>query len=356
MRRLLEDLMFDLLKAYSPTGSEEKAVRKYVEFISSLGLAEVYVDNVGNAIVDYGGGDKWVLLAGHIDTVAGELPVSYDGSVFRGRGAVDAKGPLVAMTIGALEATKYLGSRCRVTVAALVGEEGRSPGARALIRSLSSSSARPTAIIVGEPSGCDGVVIGYRGSIKLKLKCLGSGGHSSDPGRGVSAIEELINLWLDLKALASSTLGLSIGMNYIVGGGFFSVIPKECEALIDIRIPVEHELNDVKSKLHDVFVNRSRMCTYEVAEETPPVKVSVNVPIARALVRAIIKNGLRPVPAVKLGTSDMNLLVSLTNNIVSYGPGNPELSHTDYEEINIDELELGAKIYRDAIINYCYSS
>ncbi len=353
MRKLLEELMLELLKAYSPTGYEEKAVKRYVEIVGSIGIGRVYVDEVGNAIVDCGeGNSRWVLLAGHIDTVPGELPVSYDGNIFKGRGAVDAKGPLVAMTVGALEASRHVGSGCRVTVAALVGEEGRSPGARALINDMINKGVRPSAIIVGEPSGCDGVVIGYRGSIKLRLKCVGSGGHSSDPNRGVSAIEELINLWLGMKSLSTS-LQVSIGMNYIRGGEAFSVIPRECEALLDIRIPVDQGLPMIRSKIIEYISSSSSRCVPEMVEETPPVKVSVNTPIVRALIRSIIRNGLRPIPSIKLGTSDMNLLVNLTNNIVSYGPGKPELSHTDYEEISINELELGAKVYRDAVIEYC---
>jgi LysW-gamma-L-lysine carboxypeptidase len=345
MRKLLEDLMLRLLKTYSPTGSEELAVKAYTDFLKSIGVNTVEVDDVGNALFTYGFGSKWLLLAGHIDTVEGELPVSYDGKVFRGRGAVDAKGPLVSMTIGALEALKYLDtSKYRVTVAALVGEEGRSPGAKALIR----RGLKPTAIVVGEPSGCDGVVIGYRGSIKLRLVCRGTGGHSSNPEGGISAIEEFINTWLKLKEL-SKTLNVSIGMNYISGGQLFSVIPKLCEGVIDVRVPIGMKLSDVKSKIDALL---STYCSYEVIDETPPVRVSVNVPVVRALVRAIIKNGLKPSPAIKLGTSDMNLLVSLTDNIVSYGPGRSELAHTDREEISIEELELGAKVYKDLILEF----
>jgi LysW-gamma-L-lysine carboxypeptidase len=138
-------------------------------------------------------------------------------------------------------------------------------------------------------------------------------------------------------------------MNYISGGQLFSVIPKLCEGVIDVRVPIGMKLSDVKSKIDALL---STYCSYEVIDETPPVRVSVNVPVVRALVRAIIKNGLKPSPAIKLGTSDMNLLVSLTDNIVSYGPGRSELAHTDHEEVSIEELELGAKVYKDLILEF----
>lgn len=346
MRNLLEELMLELLKSYSPTGSELEAINKYVNIVSSLGLGEVTVDEVGNALLNYGNGSNWLLLAGHIDTVPGELPVSYDGKTFRGRGAVDAKGPLVALTVGALEAFKELKNKdVRVTIAALVGEEGRSPGAKALIK----RGLRPKAIVVGEPSGCDGVVIGYRGSVKLSIKCYGSGGHSSNPEAGTSAIDEFIESWLKLKESLREDQQLRITINYISGGQPFSVIPKECVGILDLRIPIGLQVDAVKSKINGLL---TKQCSYEVIDETPPIKVGVNTPIVRALIRSIIKNGLKPSPAVKSGTSDMNLLSSLTDNIVSFGPGRPELSHSDREEISIDELELGTKIVRDTVLEY----
>ncbi len=346
MRNLLEELMLELLKTYSPTGNELEASSKYANIVKSVGIGDVEVDEVGNVILSYGEGSRWLLLAGHIDTVAGELPVSYDGKTFRGRGAVDAKGPLVAMTVGALEAFKRLNTEeFKVSVAALVGEEGRSPGARALIK----RGMRPSAIIVGEPSNCDGVVIGYRGSIKLGVKCFGSGGHSSRPEGGTSAIEEFIALWLRIKELSKAYQDLSVSINYVHGGQTFSVIPKECEGIIDVRVPIGSKIETLKSELSRVISNK---CMSETIDETPPIKVSVNVPIVRALIRSIIKNGLKPSPVIKSGTSDMNLLATLTTNIVSYGPGRSELSHTDWEEITIEELELGARIYRDTILGF----
>ncbi|MEM0453787.1 MAG: N-acetyl-lysine deacetylase [Sulfolobales archaeon] len=346
MKNLLEELMLELLKAYSPTGKEFNAINKYVDIVRSLGTGEVIIDEVGNALFTYGEGSKWLLLAGHIDTVPGELPVSYDGNIFRGRGAVDAKGPLVAMTVGAVEAFNKLNTRdVKVTVAALVGEEGRSHGARALIR----KNLKPNAIVIGEPSGCDGVVIGYRGSIKLNIKCYGSGGHSSNPELGISAVEELIKSWIRIKESLRTNNQVSVGINYIHGGEPFSVIPKECEGMIDLRIPIGLRTEDVKTRINELL---SEKCTYELIDETPPIKVGVNAPIVRALVRSIIKNGLKPSPVIKSGTSDMNLLSSLTENIVSFGPGKSELSHSDYEEISIKELELGASIIRDTILEY----
>jgi acetylornithine deacetylase/succinyl-diaminopimelate desuccinylase-like protein len=81
-----------------------------------------------------------VMFNVHLDTVAGVQPVGFDGTRFTGRGAIDAKGPAVALLAGvraALEAEPRLRSGTRVLIQAVSGEEGGalgSYGTRPLVR------------------------------------------------------------------------------------------------------------------------------------------------------------------------------------------------------------------------------
>ncbi|WNV88986.1 M20/M25/M40 family metallo-hydrolase [Umezawaea sp. Da 62-37] len=72
-----------------------------------------------------------VMFNVHLDTVAGVEPVGYDGAVFRGRGAIDAKGPAVALLAGvraAVAADPSLAVRTRILIQAVAGEEGGAMG------------------------------------------------------------------------------------------------------------------------------------------------------------------------------------------------------------------------------------
>ena len=51
----------------------------------------------------------------------------------------------------------------------------------------------------------------------------------------------------------------------------------------------------------------------------------------------------------KTGSSDMNLLVRLTENIVTYGPGDSSLDHTDMEYIDTEEYLKSIDILETAI-------
>ncbi|SMF50768.1 M20/M25/M40 family metallo-hydrolase [Streptomyces sp. Amel2xC10] len=81
-----------------------------------------------------------VMFNVHLDTVAGREPVGFDGERFTGRGAIDAKGPAVALLAGvraALDSAPGLAAGTRVLIQAVSGEEGGAMGVfgtRPLIR------------------------------------------------------------------------------------------------------------------------------------------------------------------------------------------------------------------------------
>lgn len=72
-----------------------------------------------------------VMFNVHLDTVAGLEPVGFDGRRFTGRGAIDAKGPAVALLAGiraALAAAPDRLADTRVLIQAVSGEEGGAMG------------------------------------------------------------------------------------------------------------------------------------------------------------------------------------------------------------------------------------
>lgn len=75
--------------------------------------------------------DRTIMFNVHLDTVAGMEPVGFDGIRFTGRGAIDAKGPAVALLAGLRAARAVepaIGSEVGVLVQAVAGEEGGAMG------------------------------------------------------------------------------------------------------------------------------------------------------------------------------------------------------------------------------------
>ena len=166
------ELLVDLVSTPSPSGEEEEAAEVLVDFFERHGR-EVSVDEVGNVRAP---ADDTVLMTSHIDTVPGNIPVKVQDGELWGRGSVDATGPLAAMAVAAVETG--------VSFAGVVEEETTSSGARFLCE----DRAEPEAVINGEPSGWEGITLGYRGFLDGTYGATSQSGHSSRPD--MNAIEE----------------------------------------------------------------------------------------------------------------------------------------------------------------------
>ena len=66
-----------------------------------------------------------------MDTVPGIIPVRVDGDYIYGRGASDAKAPLIAMLLGASDFPKQNGT---IIFAGVVDEEGNATGIKNLVK------------------------------------------------------------------------------------------------------------------------------------------------------------------------------------------------------------------------------
>ena len=74
-----------------------------------------------------------ILLCGHMDTVAGHLPLRIEEGKRYARGAVDATRPLAAMIMAAVDAAKEPSFKGKILVACVVDEEATSQGVKHLI-------------------------------------------------------------------------------------------------------------------------------------------------------------------------------------------------------------------------------
>ncbi|MEN2974925.1 MAG: N-acetyl-lysine deacetylase [Candidatus Caldarchaeales archaeon] len=339
-----KSLLIDLLKSYTPPGYEfrlEPVLRRWAD---ELGFDEFYVDDVGNIFLRCGSGGKTVLLAGHLDTVPGEIDVRIDGDTVWGRGAVDAKSSLAAFILGA--AWSILDrSSLRVYAVGLVQEEDSGLGARHLV----NSNFKADHIIVGEPTNF-GIAVAYRGSILVRVLTTAHGGHSSAPYMGESALDKLLKFINLLKGRFSgdSYEEVSHAVTVLRAGDWFGSLPDSGEAYINIRYPSKYSPEEIIEELR-LFADESDV-DLQVNSIDRPVEVSVNVEVVRAMVKSILKMGLKPRIVKKTGTSDMNTLVNISKSIAAFGPGDSKLSHTRYEWIKISDIVLGARVISNTLL------
>lgn len=324
-----------LLEAYSPSGEEADGVAAFGGIARELGYV-VRTDPAGNGIASKGSGRPLVVYLGHIDTVEGSIPVRIDGRRVFGRGACDAKGPLLAALLAGAEASG--GGEIRVIAA--VGEETDSRGARALIPEV-----RPDFVIGGEPSGWEGLAIGYKGDLRVLVTFQGSRSHLSSPSPSTT---ERALAWLD-RARAPP----------VDGGGSFGVLTSKVvsirttgtggservDVVLDLRLPPGVSTSMARSALPALTEEDS----IQVLVEVEPFLSERTDPVVRALTSGIRAAGGRPTYLKKGGTSDLNLAAPLWGKGgAAYGPGDSHLDHTDLESLDLDELERAVRVLRHA--------
>lgn len=343
VREYAVNLLMRMLKTYSPTGREDSLSHLLVNELQKQGF-KTYIDEVGNAIGEFGSGELTVLLCGHMDTVPGRLPIKKQEGIIYGRGAVDAKAPLAALIVAASLLRNEV--PFRLIVAGTIEEEGQSRG----IKHLIDRNVTADYTIFGEPSGVRNINIAYKGSLHLKLKCTTKSGHSSAPWLHCNAVEEAFTIYQQIKKMTleykkeeSWFYSLTSSLTQIKGGSVFSTIPSRCTMHINMRIPPSTSLSSIIEEIKHIiqtYESQGRVSvTMEIIDSCPPYEADKNSLLVRSIaygIRRVTKN--QAVLVRRTGSGDMNLFGSVRKTpIITYGPGDSHLDHTSNEQIAIKE-------------------
>ncbi len=351
-------LLTRLLEIYSPSGREEEVSNFLAKEMENLGF-RVQKDGIGNVIGEIGRGKPIILLCGHIDTVAGYIPVRVENGKLYGRGAVDAKASLAAMIVASSTLAKE-GLSNRILVVGVIDEEGSSKGIKHLIK----EGISPDYAIFGEPSGVEKITVGYKGSLRLKITCRTQTGHSAAPWLYESAIERAFEIWREIHKLhlppeksGSRFYSITSCLTKIKGGEAASRVPSKCISHLDLRVPPQFTSRQVFDEVSKIIKryqidNPKVSVKVKIEELTDPFEVEQGSPLLQALSWSIRK--LRHKPATllrKTGTGDMNVLGrAMKIPVVTYGAGNSFLDHTPNEHIDIQEYLDSIQVYREAIV------
>lgn len=344
------------LRLYTPSLDEKPMAEFLADKCDDLGFEDIQIDEVGNLIAKKGSGAPRVMLCGHMDVVPGKIKVRKEGDALYGRGASDAKAPLMAMLFAAASIGKNEGT---VIFVGAVDEEGNATG----IKNLVKKNMGVDYAVFGEPSGIKQVTIAYKGRLAINLKInLENSSHASAPWLSKNAIEESLIFAKELKdrletGQEGKTKGmlLTVTMTEIKGGASHNITPKECETTFDIRIPVDMNCKTVEQNISTIVKETSQKrgveAFYSILDETEPFEAPHKSAIVRAFTLGIMNvEGERPTLIRKTGTGDMNVLGNQWKiPVVTYGPGDPHEAHTIDEKVSIEEYLKGIEIHKKAL-------
>lgn len=356
------ELLKNTLDIYTPSRSESQLANYLKDICMDLGFEQANIDSVGNMVAVRGNGDPIILLCGHMDTVPGIVPVRHEGDYMYGRGASDAKAPLVSMLLAAADIPKQAGT---IVFAAVVDEEGNATGIKNLVK---DTALKPHYAIFGEPSGIENITISYKGRLEIRLMCdVDNSAHASAPWLALNAIDEAYEVWKTLKKVfegkdlenaTNKADQVSYSLTEISGGTSHNVTPQKCRMTLDIRIPAKKTCDSVL-KVIDTRISELQhelkgvRIKYRVEDKTEPFEANISSPLVRALVLSVLDHRKkRPLLLRKTGTGDMNILGNVLNiPVVTYGPGDPHSSHTIDERVYIPDYLAGIEVYKNALLH-----
>jgi LysW-gamma-L-lysine carboxypeptidase len=349
------DLLESMVAIPSPTGEERAAAEYLCDFLRDHGR-EAWLDDVGNVRAP---ADESVLLTSHVDTVPGDLPVGIetpsvgdtddpvpwgggdeapqDAAVLRGRGSVDATGPLCAMAVAAV--------RTGVSFVGVVGEETDSRGARHLV----DDREAPDSVVNGEPSGWDAVTLGYRGFLAGTYRVETEAGHSSRPEP--NAIQHAMAWWSRVEsafdsgddAVFESVTAKPVDVR---GGVTDDGLSVEAEMDVQFRIPPGSSAAEIRETVEDELgdgdIERGEI---EWRDAIPPVLDSPRGEVGRAFRVGIRERGGDPRLLKKTGTADVNIFAGAWDcPMATYGPGDSALDHAPDERLALPEYDRAVAV------------
>jgi len=347
------ELLASLVETPSVTGDEAACAEQLRAFFERHGR-EVTIDAVGNVRAP---ADDGVLLTSHVDTVPGDIPVRVETlpaeevrwggengvdadelEVLWGRGSVDAKGSLAGMAVAAV--------RTGASFAGVVGEEVDSRGGRHLVE---TREAVPGAVVNGEPSGWDGITLGYRGLVGGSYVATSESGHTSRPEN--NAIQDAIAWWSAVEAEFDTDEWEPVFERVtpkptaIDGGLSEDGLSVEATMDVQLRVPPGTTTEEV-IEIADGYLDVADRVNWN--DRVEPVMQSPRTSVARAFRGAIRELGGEPRLLRKTGTADMNVYANAWDcPMVTYGPGDSDLDHAPREHLVLREFDRSVAVLEE---------
>ncbi|MFC7000366.1 acetylornithine deacetylase [Pseudobowmanella zhangzhouensis] len=201
-----------------------------------------------NMLATVGSGEGGLLLAGHSDTVpfdegrwnSDPFALKQVEQRFYGLGTCDMKG-FFAFILAALEEMPLHKLRKPLYILATADEETSMVSARFF---ASQQKVKPQMAIIGEPTELK-PIYKHKGHMAHRIDIVGQAGHSSDPARGVNAMEilhdalgQLLQVKDQLRQRKDDSFSVpecTLNLGHVHGGDGENRICGHCHMTFDVR-------------------------------------------------------------------------------------------------------------------------
>lgn len=331
----ITDLTAALVDIESVSGAEQSITDAIEKALSPVPWLELWRHQNSLVARTSLGRAERVVVAGHVDTVPlnANLPSRNDGELLHGLGSCDMKG---GVAVGLKLASSLAEPNRDVTYVFYEAEEiDADRNGLTLISAVRPEVLEADFAILMEPSNAQ-VEAGCQGTMRVDVTTTGVRAHSARSWNGVNAIHaaaEILERLARYEPRRPVIDGLTYheGLNavYVSGGVAGNVVPDACTVSINHRFAPDRSEAEAESHLREVFDGFS----VTVADSAPGALPGLDRPAAAAFLAAV---GGTASP--KFGWTDVAYFSALGVPAVNFGPGNPELAHTQAEHVPLAHL------------------
>ncbi|ABR73635.1 acetylornithine deacetylase [Actinobacillus succinogenes] len=319
-----------------------------------------------NLLATYGQGEGGLLLAGHTDTVPFDqgrwtfdpFKLTEQNGKFYGLGSADMKG-FFAFVLDAVQQIDLTKLTKPLRILATADEETTMLGTRTFVK---HTHIRPDCAIIGEPTSLR-PVRAHKGHIGKGLRIVGKSGHSSDPSKGINAIElmheatgYLLQMRNELREkyhhadfeIPYPTMNLGA----IHGGDAVNRICACCELHFDIRPLPKMRLEDLdemlRQKLAPMFAQYGdRISIRNLHEPTPGYECEHSAQVVR-----VVEKLLGEKCEVVNYCTEAPYIQELCPTLV-LGPGSIEQAHQPDEFLSAEFIRPTRDLLTKLIQHFC---
>jgi glutamate carboxypeptidase len=362
-RQLLRDLKkFVELESPSDDKARTDVFAKFLEeYVTRRMRARVEIipqTNVGSHIrIEVGptGPAPSILVLGHFDTVwpagtLGKMPFSVKGDIARGPGIFDMKAGLLLglNAIAALDERRLL--QGPVIFLCTSDEEIGSPTSRPLIEAEARACC---AALVLEPSAGRALKTSRKGVSSFRIEVTGRAAHAGlDPKNGVSAIDEIAHMIIDLHHMTDYARGVTVNVGVVHGGTRPNVIAECAIADVDLRINTMADAHRVETAIRALKTNHPKAAVKITGGiDRPPMERTPAVAALYEMAKAIGEEiGIQLTETAVGGTSDGNFVsqfgIAVLDGLGAIGGG----AHSSDEHVEVSSLETRSALFARLLV------
>ncbi|QIM69632.1 acetylornithine deacetylase [Basfia succiniciproducens] len=319
-----------------------------------------------NLLATYGEGEGGLLLAGHTDTVpcneelwtTNPFKLTERDGKFFGLGTADMKG-FFAFVIDAVRQIDLTKLTKPLRILATADEETTMLGTRTFIR---HTHIRPDCALIGEPTSLR-AVRAHKGHVGKAVRIIGKSGHSSDPAKGINAIELMHEATGYLMQMRDELRDKyhhdafeipypTMNFGAIHGGDAVNRICGCCELHFDIRPLPKMRLEDLdemlQQKLAPMFEKWGDRISIEALHEpTPGYECEHSAQVVQ-----VVEKLLGEKCEVVNYCTEAPFIQELCPTLV-LGPGSIEQAHQPDEFLSAEFIEPTRDLLTKMIMHFC---